>query len=122
MKTAFDFLKENGLATTDGSGNYLVAPHASYYGLLNAMNQYAAYLSNERVKEIENKLTSAVIDGHELLKSNEAKDLTIERLESDLSEAVEIMGAIYDNVDKYHLDFAFAGGECYDKLKEYLGV
>lgn len=47
---------------------------------------------------------------------------TIDRLEDSLSEAVEIMGAIYDNVDKYHLDFAFAGGECYDRLKEYLGV
>lgn len=76
----------------------------------------------EKYEDLLDRYTTAVADGHDLLKINEAKDETIERLENDLSEAVEIMGAIYDNVDKYHLDFAFHGGECYDRLKEYLGV
>jgi chromosome segregation ATPase len=51
-----------------------------------------------------------------------ALNRTEERLESDLKEAIDIMEAIYANVDQYHLDFAFHGGECYDKLKDYLGI
>lgn len=79
-------------------------------------------MNADAYNDLLGRYTTAIADGHDLLKSNEAKDNTIERLEGELSEAVEIMGAIYDNVDKYHLDFAFTGGECYDKLKDYLGV
>jgi hypothetical protein len=73
-------------------------------------------------KELKERYESAILDGTELRKDVVARDRTIERLENDLSEAVDIMEAIYANVDKYHLDFAFSGGECYDKLKDYLGA
>jgi predicted RNase H-like nuclease (RuvC/YqgF family) len=58
----------------------------------------------------------------ELRKDVEARDRTIDRLENDLSEAVEIMSSIYHNVDKYHLNISFKNGELYDKLKDYLGT
>lgn len=82
----------------------------------------------------EYRTTMVSVERLKLCNDNLAKELreadsrvlahaeTIERLESDLTEAVEIMEAIYSNVDQYHLDFAFHGGECYDKLKDYLGV
>lgn len=79
-----------------------------------------------RVSDLDDELTASNRRNETIIqdwtKESNAQKATIERLESELTEAVEIMGAIYDNVDKYHLDFAFSGGECYEKLKEYLGV
>lgn len=61
-------------------------------------------------------------DGCHNSKLLSCKDLTIERLESELTEGVEIMSSIYHNVDKYHLSISFKNGELFDRLKDYLGV
>lgn len=50
------------------------------------------------------------------------QDRTIDRLENEMTEGVEIMSSIYHNVDKYHLSISFKNGELFDKLKDYLGV
>lgn len=78
---------------------------------------YVAQLRKEHDKEL-NKLSEKV----EFYKQK-AEDLSrsCDRTEEGLEEAVELLESVYNNVDQYHLNFYYKGGECYEKLKDYLG-
>jgi hypothetical protein len=58
MKTAFDFLKNNGIIR-EGETEIEVVGTPNYYGLLHAMNQYAVYYAKNVYKDDKDDGTSA---------------------------------------------------------------
>ena len=75
----------------------------------------------EKVHALEDDLHNSEYQNTLLAQKLTDINSTVERLDNELTEAVEIMSSIYHSVDKYHLSISFKNGVLFDKLKDYLG-